>query len=40
MPVSVMSEFTFKPYFSSETYFRKYEKRPNIVMHVNILQKK
>ena len=24
---------TFKPYLSSEIYFRKYEKLPNIVVH-------
>jgi len=24
---------TFKPYLSSETYTRKYEKLPNIVVH-------
>jgi len=24
---------TFKPYLSSETYSRKYEKLPNIVIH-------
>ena len=24
---------TFKPYLSSETYSRKYEKLPNIVVH-------
>jgi len=32
---------TFKPYLSSETYSRKYEKLPNIVVHASkILQKK
>ena len=32
---------TFKPYLSSETYSRKYEKLPNIVVHAcKILQKK
>ena len=32
---------TFKPYLSSETYSRKYEKLPNIVVHARkILQKK
>jgi len=31
---------TFKPYLSSETYSRKYEKLPNIVVHAcKILQK-
>ena len=32
---------TFLPYLSSETYSRKYEKPPNIVIHAcKILQKK
>jgi len=32
--------FTLKPYLSSETYSRKYEKLPNIVVHAcTILQK-
>ena len=32
---------TFKPYLSSETYSRKYEKLANIVVHAcKILQKK
>jgi len=32
---------TFKPYLSNETYSRKYEKVPNIVVHAcKILQKK
>ena len=26
-------QLKFKPYSSSETYFRKYEKLPNIVIH-------
>ena len=31
---------TFKPHLSSETYSRKYEKLPNIVVHAcKILQK-
>jgi len=36
MPVSFRSKLlhlTFKPYLSSETYSRKYEKLPNIVIH-------
>jgi len=32
---------TFKPFLGSETYSRKYEKLPNIVVHARkILQKK
>ena len=32
---------TFKPYLSSETYSRQYEKLPNIVVHAcKILQKR
>jgi len=32
---------TFEPYLSSETYSRKYEKLPNIVVHAcKILQKR
>ena len=31
---------TFKPYLSSETYSRKYEKLPNIVVHARIILQK
>ena len=31
---------SFKPYLSSETYSRKYEKLPNIVIHACLLQNK